>query len=537
MTTFDENYQPVNQDERDDLPRPEVALGPNNADATIHIRVAAPRPATTTVQYGDRRADLFSESCTCGALDPKLAVYSSCGELVGCNVCIPELRPRPPSQRHAERRRVHDVAPSSSGDGIALACDGLAVDAQLSASDARRLLGLEAKLSSRFRDALVGMEVTINVETIGGEVASCALDVAALAKERSVQSEKVKATHADICMCGASVERKSECLRDTCLGRVVSCPSCRTDLTEEVPWETGRKLERVSRTESGLAAVVGGETFVVNFLPGARYSLGARVLAILGNYRPEFVADGWSERLTTDGDEVSENKRLDTLVGRLSEVYVGKVDAPSSIDQATSSFKAEIPKGKAVSSRFAGRCACGERCSVGGSIRFHSLGIVACAKCEPRLALEVALSTSQQSVDGLKVPIGYEIWADGIFRCEFPRNDGASYEYSPPPSNAIELPAPPERYGFLKRIAARAIWIAGTSVPLDDQTAQQLRLVFLDDAGRRAIRSVPRDLIARLRTLVDLSAYGYPVHDLNAKDLLVYLAKWLEENGDRKSVV
>jgi hypothetical protein len=330
-------------------------------------------------------------------------------------------------------------------------------------------------------------------------------------------------------MCGAPIARNAEVKRSKLRDRVVACPACDGALKDAVPWGKGQRLQAATRTGVGVTIVVSGERHEFHLKRAATCPLALRLMFVLANESADRLLS-WER---TGGDTSESSDPPERLVRRLS-LYLGAV-MPTTMEEAVRAFRKEAATGSAVRSKYAGTCPCGGLFDRGEPMRFHvQLGVVACRSCETGLALEIASRSSQQLIDGVRVPAGYEVWNDGVFRLDFKKEDqseASGVEYTPPPINAHELRVPGERLRLLRLIAPRAIWITGLSVPLDDQIGQQLRLVFFDDGGRRCVRSVPRGLIARTNTLVDLASHGYAVHDLNVKGLLLYLASWLEENG------
>lgn len=129
-----------------------------------------------------------------------------------------------------------------------------------------------------------------------------------------------------------------------------------------------------------------------------------------------------------------------------------------------------------------------------------------------------------QMIGPFRVPYGYEIWANGVWRVTDPITDDQEQP-------GLERIPSPGRKASLMRLSDRPLWIEGFSKSLDTKE-ELVCLGFRTTQGDEDTAVwVSRAELANRRQLETLARVGLPVRTGNAAELETYLARAIGENG------
>lgn len=129
-----------------------------------------------------------------------------------------------------------------------------------------------------------------------------------------------------------------------------------------------------------------------------------------------------------------------------------------------------------------------------------------------------------QEIGAFKVPPGYEVWADGVYRIvDFDNLNDEQASINATPS--------PDRKRCLEMITRKPMWIRTNGHSLD-RGEHLIEIAFHDAiSGRLAVEWVTREQIATRQKIISLARYGLPIYEINANGVLNYLDSALHLNG------
>lgn len=158
--------------------------------------------------------------------------------------------------------------------------------------------------------------------------------------------------------------------------------------------------------------------------------------------------------------------------------------------------------------------------------------VISLASGNPLTSVPSLTRLPQQSIEGVLVPNSYEVWPSGVSKRKV-----YSVEGDPPlPSLYAECPTQ-HAIENLELITSRPCYVSGLGFRLDD-TRELVALTFLSSysdavsGGGDIWRTlwVSHGQIADTRELLKLAVEMFPVTSANAKDLVIFLTRMVDEN-------